>query len=566
MRLLDTKSLKLEEPRYVQEYAVLSHVWGDEEVSFHDINKSLKGYQKIKRACAQAAKDGYQYLWVDTCCINKSSSAELSEAINSMYLWYKDSSVCYAYLEDVRSSEAVVHSSLRRSKWFKRGWTLQELIAPKTVVFFAGDWGEIGTKASLIDIIADITHVDTRVLLGTLPLTEVSVARKMSWASRRRTTRVEDRAYSLMGIFEVHMPLIYGEGENAFIRLQTEIMRTSNDQSLFAWGLLSADVHDFRTALFADSPRDFMFSDTINIISPTNFIRLFPSISSDTNYKSRFALTNSGVQISLPIKPTEGSCDESHLAILRCSRNSHPIGIRLRRSGDGSFERDRHELLVEVQKPYDQFAVREIVISYASHAIYATLPLLPAQYLDYSRGVVYIRSVQSPGGGFVKGNCIPIELTRPPTWWRLNVPETHAVEWNTTAPNSDLHCVLSYRNPTTREGFLVAMELRSGRLCVHVDVYQSMENMEDISLYFTRRPCSTDASASDWVSKPLWKGGRVMVTGRRPGSMLTRGRGFMYLVTVTISVSDVRGTRPTAAATLPSASELHDGSRRRAQT
>ncbi|KAH7919980.1 hypothetical protein BV22DRAFT_979121, partial [Leucogyrophana mollusca] len=166
-----------------------------------------------------------------------SSSAELSEAINSMYRWYEGAAVCYAYLADVPSNEnpAEKDSKFRHSRYFKRGWTLQEVIAPRRVTFFGRDWVKIATKASEISVIAEVTGVGRSVLSKGLSLAEVSVAKKMSWASRRETTRVEDRAYSLMGIFGVHMPLLYGEGENAFIRLQHEIIRTSNDQSIFVW-------------------------------------------------------------------------------------------------------------------------------------------------------------------------------------------------------------------------------------------------------------------------------------------------------------------------------------------
>ncbi|KAH7924778.1 HET-domain-containing protein, partial [Leucogyrophana mollusca] len=241
MRLLNTRTLKLEDHPRVPEYAILSHRWGEEEVCFPDINgahaPNLKGYSKIERCCAQALRDGHQYVWVDTCCIDKSSSAELSEAINSMYHWYREAQVCYAHLDDVCSDEdpSSEDSGFSLSEWFMRGWTLQELIAPETVIFFAKDWVEIGSKISLISTIAGITAVDEDVLLGTLPLKDVSVAKKMSWASWRETTRVEDRAYSLMGLFGVNMPLIYGEGKNAFARLQGEIMRKSTDQSIFAW-------------------------------------------------------------------------------------------------------------------------------------------------------------------------------------------------------------------------------------------------------------------------------------------------------------------------------------------
>ena len=192
---------------------------------------------KIREACRIARENGYRYLWIDSCCIDKTSSSELSESINSMYRWYALADVCYGFLADVPAEEDHHrnNSRFRRSRWFTRGWTLQELIAPLKVVLLAKDWTVIGTKLSLGDLIAEITNIDYSALLHVEPLDEFSVAQRFSWASGRKTTRVEDRAYSLLGIFDINMPTLYGEGERAFRRLQEEIMRRTPDQSLFAW-------------------------------------------------------------------------------------------------------------------------------------------------------------------------------------------------------------------------------------------------------------------------------------------------------------------------------------------
>jgi hypothetical protein len=173
------------------------------------------------------------YKWIDSCCIDKSSSAELSEAINSMYKWYANAQVCYAYLSDVDVDQNA-ESALRLSQWFSRGWTLQELLAPRVVQFYDKNWLEIGTKQSLSWLLAEITGIGSGSLSGDKVLT--CIAQKMSWAARRKTTRAEDLAYCLMGLFDVNMPLLYGEGgQKAFIRLQTEIMATTTDESIFAW-------------------------------------------------------------------------------------------------------------------------------------------------------------------------------------------------------------------------------------------------------------------------------------------------------------------------------------------
>ncbi|KAH7324024.1 heterokaryon incompatibility protein-domain-containing protein [Rhexocercosporidium sp. MPI-PUGE-AT-0058] len=235
MRLLDTHTLELEDfsSKVPPQYAILSHTWEEEEVTFEEIGteegKSKIGYRKIEDCCEQARDDGYDYVWIDTCCIDKKSSSELSEAINRMYSYYKDADICYAYLCDVPGV------AFAKSRWFTRGWTLQELVAPQAVVFFDQEWMEIGTRASMKDELAQITTISKLVLEEPNAVFSASVAQRMSWASKRKTTREEDIAYSLLGIFNVHMPLLYGEGNKAFMRLQLELLALSNEQTIFAW-------------------------------------------------------------------------------------------------------------------------------------------------------------------------------------------------------------------------------------------------------------------------------------------------------------------------------------------
>lgn len=192
---------------------------------------------KIKGFCTVAREAGFHLAWNDVCCIDQTSSAELSEAINSMYEWYRLSDMCYVYLADVSDGDVPWELfKFRESKWHRRGWTLQELIAPERIVFLTETWNVLGTKIGLAKTLEKVTGVDFDILVGRALLDSVSVARRMSWAAKRETTRVEDRAYSLLGIFGLHMSPIYGEGENAFLRLQEEIIRTIPDQSIFAWG------------------------------------------------------------------------------------------------------------------------------------------------------------------------------------------------------------------------------------------------------------------------------------------------------------------------------------------
>ncbi|ENI04221.1 hypothetical protein COCC4DRAFT_170657, partial [Bipolaris maydis ATCC 48331] len=248
MRLLNTESLELScpyVPSEVPDYAILSHRWSTEEVTFADINstpilhlqsqmRTKKGFAKIQGACKLARNDGYTWIWIDSCCIDKSSSAELQEAINSMWRYYAESNICYVYLEDVLDSEAGWGPMFAKSQWFTRGWTLQELIAPTCVEFFAENWAAIGTKFERYKQIADITSIDSDLLIRVRALDDFSTAERLSWASHRNVTREEDETYSLMGLFDVNMPLLYGEGrEKAFVRLQEAIYNATADHSMF---------------------------------------------------------------------------------------------------------------------------------------------------------------------------------------------------------------------------------------------------------------------------------------------------------------------------------------------
>ncbi|PQE07778.1 HET domain-containing protein [Rutstroemia sp. NJR-2017a BVV2] len=212
------------------------------------------------------------------------SSAELSEAINSMFEWYRKAEICYAYLSDVpciHDDRKKKHSAFRNSKWFTRGWTLQELLAPRWVEFFDRNWVKIGTKASLERLIQSITNIS-----HLSNFDEACVAQKMSWASKRQTSRLEDQAYCLMGLFEVNMPLLYGEGQKAFLRLQLEILSSTDDDSLFAW----EDFHTASGGLLANSPTLFSYCGDIQR-RPFDHERPPPT------------MTNQGLRIELLLTP-----------------------------------------------------------------------------------------------------------------------------------------------------------------------------------------------------------------------------------------------------------------------
>ncbi|TFK83908.1 HET-domain-containing protein [Polyporus arcularius HHB13444] len=257
-------------------YAALSHVWDTKEQSFQDVrtiqercardgtNPRDVVCQKIRRCCELAESHGYKWVWIDTCCIDKTSSAELSEAINSMFRYYAFARICYGYLRDVSPVLSGTRGLTYRlesmtfveSIWFQRGWTLQELIAPRFFVFVSKSWKVLGTKADLAELLEERTGIPATVLRFQASHTEFSVAQRMSWFGQRKTTRLEDEAYCLLWLFDINLPPLYGEGRNAFLRLQEELMKRSVDTTLFAWNFRYDGKGSF-SRLFAPSPSVF---------------------------------------------------------------------------------------------------------------------------------------------------------------------------------------------------------------------------------------------------------------------------------------------------------------------
>ncbi|KFY53096.1 hypothetical protein V496_07902 [Pseudogymnoascus sp. VKM F-4515 (FW-2607)] len=319
MWLLNVKTKKLKEfvGKETPGYAILSHTWGENEATFKDIKRNgyTSGSTKIDGSCAQAQAFGLEYIWIDTCCIDKRSSSELLEAISSMWDWYNKATICFAYLSDVPEGDDCMEedSPFSNSRWFKRGWTLQELIAPPVVRFYNASWGFIGRKSEHQDDhpftakITKITGISWDVLKYVSVAMHCSVAEKMSWAAGRETTRPEDVAYSLLGIFGLNgsMTAMYGEGSRAFRRLQEEIINTSNDESVFSWGF-SQGLKNFELcSLFASSPADFGIRRTRERLRVGEF------------KPSHFSLTNMGLYIEMRICSLDvvgGS-----LALLNCS-------------------------------------------------------------------------------------------------------------------------------------------------------------------------------------------------------------------------------------------------------
>ncbi|TBU28712.1 hypothetical protein BD311DRAFT_313844 [Dichomitus squalens] len=375
MWLLSTDRAELHEfasPEAVQGgYAILSHVWDDGEQSFQ-VTQTLRevctktganprdlSQPKIRFACILAESHGFEWLWVDTSCIDKSSSADLSESINSMYRYYSLANICYAYLPDVPPGPVSARSPFARSKWHTRGWTLQELIAPTFVLFLATNWTIIGTKAELADILEAITRVPAELLKMRARLVDYSVAQRMSWAASRKTKRVEDQAYCLLGIFGISMSTLYGEGEQAFYRLQEEIMKRFVDTTIFAWGspsnLIPSNpgpvLHQLalpnnaprppETYLLAPNADAFKACRGITYNPPSHDYHHVPGKFRRTLHNREhsgtptFSITPHGVLAHIPLIEDWDEYSDEVTAYLFWSSSIHrnaPLGLRLKRS------------------------------------------------------------------------------------------------------------------------------------------------------------------------------------------------------------------------------------------
>ncbi|CAH0053755.1 unnamed protein product [Clonostachys solani] len=349
MRLLNTEIVEVIEVygSDIPRYAILSHTWSDGEIliqeledprlrdaAWKDLTRKLpkgmrenkrRAFDKLVKSTMIARQRGYDHIWVDTCCIDKSSSAELSEAINSMYRWYAEASACYAYLADVppAGTEDIFQqaSKFRQSRWFTRGWTLQELIASPNVEFLASDWTYLGAKTGDMDftkLLVDITGIQLEVLTGEMSPQDVSVAARMHWAADRQTSRIEDIAYCLLGIFDVNMPLLYGEGKRSFTRLQEAILAKEDDQSIFAWhsDSESTDATGGKSqlsqmnGLLADSPSRFWDKSDIETTMPLTLSGEPPTVTS----------RGLGVDFLLLPCPKIQMVDADFRVILNCER------------------------------------------------------------------------------------------------------------------------------------------------------------------------------------------------------------------------------------------------------
>lgn len=350
MRLLETSPTTTGVPQLrefigsdIPPYAILSHTWDADEVTLQQLAAAdlfaLHGrarFGKVQQACALArTRDVLDYVWVDTCCIDKTSSAELSEAINSMFAWYRDAEVCYVYLSDLDpgKDDGDLGKRLPACRWFTRGWTLQELVAPRNVLFFDRDWNYRGSKGELAALLSTITNIPVAVLCHEAELGDYAVARRMSWAANRETTRLEDMAYCLLGIFDVNLSLIYGEGIKAFARLQAAILQTTPDLSIFAW----VDNFDTRTEYAGVlATRPALFAQCAEMEAAVG----------DSAY-ANFTMTTRGIQTDASLIPVmrHGLMPSIVALDTRCHLGGSLIGVYIRKIGGSLYVRCRPSTL-----------------------------------------------------------------------------------------------------------------------------------------------------------------------------------------------------------------------------
>ncbi|KAK8859110.1 HET-domain-containing protein [Apiospora arundinis] len=441
MRLLHTKDLTLRE--FIASppaYAIVSHTWEEDEVLFSDIAnlyqaRTKAGFAKVQQACRRALCDELEWIWIDTCCIDKSSSAELSEALNSMFQWYKGSAVCYAYISDMLPDEDLSHG-LKKSRWVTRGWTLQELIAPKELWFLDRDWHKRDGDGG----ICDIAQIDSDVLQGRRPLSSVPVCHRMAWAASRVTTRIEDRAYSLLGIFEVNMPMLYGEGDRAFIRLQHEIIKATNDLTIFAWiprgPTFRGQVPFPGIELLAHGPEVFTCRLPLK--------RLPGALSS-----SEFSVTNTGIKIADKLRLHPATLDGQRFYFLRLGYHIQDkskiwLGVDLYQCGPNLFARVPRPTLSRLEFAAARDQATETIAMFLQHQpptleptyIVADQRLLMAQWtrkgsfhFKFSSAFEELFApddvMAQPKAHYDRANHLFVTLKRPGFVGLLRLPQSH---------------------------------------------------------------------------------------------------------------------------------------------
>ncbi|KAK4494956.1 hypothetical protein PRZ48_014312 [Zasmidium cellare] len=374
MRLLNKKTFEIEFflDDEVPPYIILSHRWSGAETSMHEFAKQRHlsrehwspGTAKVLTFCEHIRDYEEQYVWVDTCCIDKSSSAELQEAINSMFKWYQAAEECVVYMHDVQSftgeledEHYELEAQLKRSQWFTRGWTLQELLAPRKIMFVDCKWKRMGSREDFQDVLHEITRIKPGYYGNLAKIHSAPVAERMSWLSLRKTSRVEDMAYCMLGVFDVNMTMLYGEGPKAFIRLQKEIIQNIDDESIFVWQPVTVET-DEGSCIPVLAPEVACFSICRDVII-TKSIYL---------NRDPYRWTMKGLEFEL-YEQRRMQFSHELLVILNCKVDGKHAAFNIRRTSHG-LERDSNV--------YQRLATPELLI--LSGQVYAYPPTAEDAY------------------------------------------------------------------------------------------------------------------------------------------------------------------------------------------
>ncbi|OTA95669.1 hypothetical protein M434DRAFT_184886 [Hypoxylon sp. CO27-5] len=388
IRVINVRTFEFEEffneSEVFGKYAILSHRWSGDEVSFQKMNEAgirkrlagrfelmlhsvHHGFRKIRATCRLAREVyGLQYVWIDSCCINQEDAHEKQASINSMFRWYKNASVCIVHLYNHDDSHNFpTRENLPRDNWFKRGWTLQELLAPKKVHFYSANWYLIGSKNDYSAEIKDITGIPEEAITNKCRLDKYSVAQRMSWAAERETTQGEDVAYCLFGIFDiVDMQKLYGLGAvEAFRLLLKKIIERTNDMSIFGWSDFEYSQSTEHYNLLARSPKAFARCGDFENISKEWHRTKIEQGRLEITGSARLRFVNMPSSLDplkgdLPYWDTSPTCwTQSSAAgvdslpryvLFVSSTQSGAVGIVLERETKGSFKRDMTRPLVRM--------------------------------------------------------------------------------------------------------------------------------------------------------------------------------------------------------------------------
>lgn len=480
-------------------YMILSHRWRAEEILFAEITnpdpsvcRRKLGWAKLESSCRIALEMGLEYVWIDTCCIDKSSSAELSDTINLMYHYYARSSVCVAYLDDAKDTDAI-----SASIWFTRAWTLQELIAPKNLHVYSRGWQKLGTKASLSKCLSHASRVPEQVLLDSSCLEAYSASEKMYWTAWREATRNEDEAYSLLGIFGVTLTPTYGEGLTmAFRRLQVQILQHRHDHTVFAWGHRAPSGD-----MLASSARDFLGPYTYRRMPIETYESTFGLQEARIGYN----MTDIGLQTELPVAPIRGARN-MFLAFIACRSSKR-------------LEKSDSYVAICLFKITSGSSTRWIRSTWNNQAI---LHFSDLRGIDYKSTELWISKInhqahRPPRSSLTQSKfsttCLIIDVTPSKVFWTAGLRHTATFHSSTTLQGERNSIVTSNNHSSAPDSFtlqwcdspvqvimfdLVRPTLHAANASTYVGLFLAFGEINGKRWIFPRHVKSSDARMSEF--------------------------------------------------------------------